>query len=191
MSGDVRTPALTTDCPMHENVALYSLGLLDAAGRAEVETHLSGCPACEAELRSLSEVVLGWAEELPQAAPPASVKSRLMGAVKMPANVSALVRMNEGAWEPAGSEGLERKFLYRNKATGEMALLLRVQPGAVYPSHSHARTEHLYVIDGDLAFDDHTLLSGDYEATEPGRDHASARSETGCLALVIYGPRAR
>ncbi len=41
------------NCEMSVHLGVYALGAADAAERALVETHLSGCPACRAELARL------------------------------------------------------------------------------------------------------------------------------------------
>lgn len=59
------------------------LGALDAADRAELEAHLTGgCAVCDAELARLSQSVELLAHSLPQQAPPAALRSRVLAAVK-------------------------------------------------------------------------------------------------------------
>ena len=59
------------------------LGSLDAADRAELETHLAGgCAVCDEELARLSQSVELLAHSLPQQAPPAALRSRVLAAVQ-------------------------------------------------------------------------------------------------------------
>jgi anti-sigma factor ChrR (cupin superfamily) len=69
--------------------------------------------------------------------------------------------------------------------------LVRVAAGAIYPAHLHNGVEHLYVLDGDIVFDDHTLSSGDYEMRPANSQHSSATTAPGegCLLLVINSGR--
>ena len=59
------------------------LGALDPADRADLEAHLAGgCAVCEAELARHSNCVGVLAHSLPQLAPPAALRSRVLAAVK-------------------------------------------------------------------------------------------------------------
>ncbi len=59
------------------------LGALDAADRAELEAHLAGgCAVCDGELARLSQSVELLAYSLPQQAPPAALRSRVLAAVQ-------------------------------------------------------------------------------------------------------------
>jgi anti-sigma-K factor RskA len=63
--------------------AALVLGVLDDAGRAELEAHLaSGCERCAAELRELSGGATVLALSVPQRRAPAAVRERLMQAVR-------------------------------------------------------------------------------------------------------------
>ena len=91
----------------------------------------------------------------------------------------------EGRWHKV-MPGIEVKRLFVDPATRIITSLLRVAPGAVYPAHRHAGLEHLYVVDGDAIFDDHTLNTGDYEARTPQSVHSTVTTTEGCLLLVIH-----
>ena len=62
--------------------AAHVLGVLDEAGRTELEAHLAeGCPECEAELRSLSGGALVLAMSAPQHRAPAAVRARVLAEI--------------------------------------------------------------------------------------------------------------
>jgi anti-sigma factor ChrR (cupin superfamily) len=96
------------------------------------------------------------------------------------------VRADEGAWQKTPFPGVEIRNLFVDKVTGTVTSLLRAAVGAVYPAHRHGGMEHVYVIDGDLIFDDHTLETGDYEVSRGSTEHSSITTKTGCLALIIH-----
>jgi hypothetical protein len=64
-------------------------------------------------------------------------------------------------------------------------------PGARYPSHHHASLVHCYVIEGDLVFEDHTLLAGDYSAGTPDKDHTAATTKNSCLLFIVHNTQDR
>jgi anti-sigma factor ChrR (cupin superfamily) len=104
----------------------------------------------------------------------------------LPRGVVALVRGQQMNWQPTPFAGVSTARLYEDPIRGELASLVRLTPGAHYPSHHHASLEHCYVIEGDLVFEDHTLVAGDYSAGSPGRDHASATTTQGCLLFIVH-----
>ncbi|HEY6194543.1 MAG TPA: anti-sigma factor, partial [Candidatus Eisenbacteria bacterium] len=59
------------------------LGVLDPAGRAELEAHLAGgCEVCEAELRALSGGATVLALSVPQLHAPPAARARVLEAVR-------------------------------------------------------------------------------------------------------------
>lgn len=61
----------------------YVFGTLDDAERAAVDAHLrAGCTECSTRLRDVSELSVHLARAVPQVAPPARVKARLMDRVQ-------------------------------------------------------------------------------------------------------------
>ena len=81
--------------------------------------------------------------------------------------------------------------LYEDPIRGELSSLVRMLPGARYPSHRHASLEHCYVIEGDLVFEDHTLLAGDYSAGTPDKEHTAATTKNGCLLFIVHNTQDR
>ena len=45
-------------------------------------------------------------------------------------------------WEPTGFDGVSLARLYVDPVRGKLASLVRMAPGAKYPSHRHAGVEH-------------------------------------------------
>jgi anti-sigma factor ChrR (cupin superfamily) len=175
----------------HQNVtdevrdlaSVYALGLLEGSQTAEFERHLAGCTVCQTEVKAFREV----AGELAYAAPPVRPAPRLkQELLRKLAFQHEVVRADEGAWEPTPFPGVELRRLFVDEVTGAVTSLLRAAAGAVYPAHRHGGLEHVYVIDGDLIFNDHTLETGDYEVSASSTRHSSITTKTGCLALIIH-----
>jgi len=81
--------------------------------------------------------------------------------------------------------GVTAKRLYRDSATGHVALLVRMEPGAQYPPHSHADVEHSYVLEGELHFGDLVLRPGDYQCAPASTTHRGSHTVGGCMVLIV------
>jgi anti-sigma-K factor RskA len=65
-----------------EQAEVYAIGALDDDERRQIEAHLAeGCLVCTGRIRETSEAVTILARALPQEAPPAALKARLMEAI--------------------------------------------------------------------------------------------------------------
>ena len=107
----------------------------------------------------------------------------------LPRGLVALVRGEKMNFQPTPFTGVFIAQLYEDPIRGERTSLVRMMPGAHYPSHHHTSLEHCYVVEGDLIFEDHTLTAGDYSAGSPGKDHASATTDQGCLLFIVHDVR--
>ena len=161
----------------------YALGLLQPPETAEFERHLQGCPVCREEVKAIQGVSARMALAAPTVQPAPRVKQQLLAGLR-PEHV--IFRAEEGAWEATPYPGIEVRRLFVDKVTGAITTLLRAAAGAVYPAHRHGGTEQVYVIDGDLIFEDHKLETGDYEISSGSTEHLSITTETGCTALIIH-----
>jgi quercetin dioxygenase-like cupin family protein len=88
-------------------------------------------------------------------------------------------------WEATGSEGFWLKRLYEDPERGERTWLMRMDPGAYSPPHSHDEFEQVYVLEGSFYDEDRLVKAGEFCARSPGAMH-SAASDDGALMLVIY-----
>jgi len=173
-------------CDDGDRASLYALGLLDEAESGMFERHLTSCPACAAEVRQSGDLAVELAGTIPASVPPAGLRQRVLTEAMLPRGVVALVRGAEMNWEPTRFEGVFMAELYRDPIRGELASLVRMTPGARFPSHHHASLEHCYVVDGDVVFEDHTMTAGDYSAGGPGRDHTTATTTRGCTLFIVH-----
>jgi len=176
-------------CGDGDSASLYGLGLLDESESRAFETHLTTCPSCEATLRESGELAVALARTIPVAVPPVSLRQQVLTQATLPRGVAALARGEHLDWQPTPFAGVSMARLYEDPVRGELASLLRIAPGAQFPSHHHSGVEHCYVIEGDLVFDDHELLAGDYAAGIPGGDHSASTTKAGCLLFIVLNAR--
>jgi len=173
-------------CDRGDSASLYALGLLDEAESSTFELHLKSCLLCEAEVRDSGDLAVRLAGTIPPGTPPAGLRDRVLAETVLPRGVLALVRAGKMNWQPTAFTGVSVVRLYEDPARGELSSLVRMVPGAHYPSHRHASLEHCYVLEGDLIFEDHTLTAGDYSAGNPDADHTSATTKHGCLLFLVH-----
>ena len=67
-------------------------------------------------------------------------------------------------------------------------MLVRLAPGVEYPPHTHAGTEELHLLHGELWIDNRQLYPGDYNRAEQGSADQRVSSETGCTCVLITSP---
>jgi anti-sigma factor ChrR (cupin superfamily) len=106
---------------------------------------------------------------------------RIGGAAAPPFKV---VRQDEGEWQAMPFPGVTVKRLHHNRG-GDITMLIRLEPGAVFPGHPHKSGEHCYVLEGDVHFGDLTMGPGDYQWASGDTEHSGSYSENGCLLLMI------
>jgi anti-sigma factor ChrR (cupin superfamily) len=176
-------------CDHDERASLYALGLLDEAESHSFEQHLSSCMFCAAAVRESGDLAVQLAGTISASAPPSGLRQRVLTEPMLPRGVVALIRGQQMKWRPTPFKGVTMVRLYEDPIRGELVSLVRMKPGAHYPSHHHAALEHCYVLEGDLVFQDHTLTAGDYSAGSPDQDHSSATTTQGCLVFIVHNRR--
>lgn len=87
-------------------------------------------------------------------------------------------------WQPF-HPGVDIHWLYREENQGPSAALIRFQPGAVVPTHTHCGLEHIYILSGSQTDGNGRLDAGSLMVHWPGTQHSIA-SEEGCLVLAVY-----
>lgn len=76
---------MTTHDDVRALAVEYALGILDAGERATMEQHLAGCAACRAHVAEERRVLDALGRSVPQVAPPASLRDRVLAAAVTPA----------------------------------------------------------------------------------------------------------
>ncbi len=106
-------------------------------------------------------------------------------ALSRPIAETLMIQTQESAWQDCGAEGFWIKPLYEDEASGQRTWLMRVDPGATAPFHTHEETEQIFVIEGSFYDHENTYQVGDFAIRAPGVSH-SAGSKDGAVLLLIY-----
>ncbi len=108
-----------------------------------------------------------------------NLKSRI--AVDRSKDALTTVAAETGDWfEPVPGNAI--KVLRQDDES--MSMLVRLEPGTVFPAHFHPADEETYVVEGETWFGDIHLKAGDYHLAPKGTTHGEVTTETGCLLLI-------
>jgi anti-sigma factor ChrR (cupin superfamily) len=66
--------------------------------------------------------------------------------------------------------------------------LVRMEPGAQIPPHTHDLPEFIYVLEGELQLAGQTLSSGWVSIAAPGSQHSDVHSVNGCTFILVDRP---
>lgn len=178
-----------------DQAALYSLGLLDAELVPGFERHLESCASCRGEIRAFasaaSQLALATAVE-----PPPQLRARVLSAVvskvvsklEEPPRSIFIQRAGQGAWIDSPFPGVSAKPLFHDPKTGLLTQVVRLEPGARYPSHRHSKPESCYVLEGDVQIGGDSFGMGDFTLAPAGTLHGEVSSRGGCLLLLTSNP---
>jgi anti-sigma factor ChrR (cupin superfamily) len=171
---------------IRERASLFASGALPPDEETEFQEHVKTCGVCAEEARAFRDTA-GWllfASGGVAASP--HLREKLLARIQPPEPPPGIrvVRANEGAWHTL-VPGVVAKRLYQESSTGNVALLVRMEPGAKYPPHSHADVEHCYVLEGELHFGDLVLYPGDYQCAMASTKHRDSHTVNGCTVLIV------
>jgi anti-sigma factor ChrR (cupin superfamily) len=111
------------------------------------------------------------------------------GGITAPVKGSQHYSCSPAQWQATGTEGFWIKPLYEDPERGEKTMLMKVDPGAFAPSHTHeGEFEQVYVLEGSFYDQHRTMKTGDYCCRAPDAPHI-AGSEEGAVVMVIYTRR--
>jgi anti-sigma factor ChrR (cupin superfamily) len=180
-------------CEQSEMTCAYALEALPAGEHAAAEAHIAACPDCGRELESLKPVVkrfVAWPADVLR--PDASLQARLAQRIGEETGKQPMLppagHWTEPEWEQV-APGIACKLLATDAKRHRVSMLVRLAPGASYPAHTHADTEELHLLDGELWIDDRRLLPGDYNYGPPGAADYRVWSETGCTCVLVTSTR--
>jgi anti-sigma factor ChrR (cupin superfamily) len=184
-----RSVLAKTRCEESEVTCAYTLHALPASEIAAAEAHIVSCPDCTRELESLRPVVdrfVAWPTGVlrPTTSLQARLSLRIAEETGKPPVLPPARRWSEPEWETV-APGIECKLLATDSEKHRVSMLVRLAPGASYPSHTHAGVEELHLLDGELWIDERKLVPGDYNCGAPGAGDDRVWSETGCTCLLV------
>jgi anti-sigma factor ChrR (cupin superfamily) len=180
-------------CEHAEAVSAYALHALPSRDAGEIEAHLASCAQCRRELEELRTVVdsfVSWPADVLR--PTASLQARLAQRIAGETGAEPVVPSQRQWSEPEWAEvapGISCKLLATDADSGMVSMLVRLAPGGEYPPHTHAGTEELHLLDGELWIDDRKLYPGDYNRAERGTGDQRVWSETGCTCVLVTSTR--
>ena len=177
-------------CGQRERVALYAVRALSPAETADIAAHLSRCPECQREMRTLRPVIDAWPKDVLR--PPEALWERVAHRIAEEAGGNPMLARQEPYAEPAWESvapGIACKVLANDSERHRISMLVRLEPGAEYPPHSHAGVEELHLLYGELWIDDRKLSPGDYSRAEAGTSDRRVWSATGCTCVLITSTR--
>lgn len=97
------------------------------------------------------------------------------------------VREADVPWISLEMPGVTMKVLHQDETTRAMAVLTRMEPGAVIPAHWHSTAdETVYVLDGDFVEDGETFRRGSYFRGKAGTMHGPHSTVEGCTVLTHF-----
>ena len=180
-------------CEESEATCAYAARALAASEIAAAEAHIAACPDCRRELESLHPVVdrfVAWPTDVLR--PTTSLQAKLARRIAeetgkepvLPPARQVKQPWSEPEWEQV-APGIECKLLAADAERHRVSMLVRLAPGASYPAHTHAGTEELHLLDGELWIDERKLVPGDYNYGQPGEGDERVWSETGCTCVLI------
>lgn len=97
---------------------------------------------------------------------------------------SLFIDLDSAEWIPV-EPGIRMKTIFKDDATGESTMLMKLDPGSRSPMHSHDQLEEILVLEGSFSDQDHTYTAGQYCVRAIGAEHETY-SETGGVVLLIY-----
>ena len=72
-----------------------------------------------------------------------------------------------------------------DKARSLVTLVIRAEPGAVYPSHKHHGPEECFVISGSVVIDGRVLRAGDFHHADDDSEHGEITTIEGADVLLV------
>jgi predicted ChrR family anti-sigma factor len=193
----------------------YVLGTLSSDERAQVESHLKGCPRCRKEAAEASEAVAGLALAVAPEAPSPRARRRVLKAVdpeRFASRVAGLAQLfdlseaqakalleelnHAEGWEPGPVEGFSlRHGTHGPRLQGMYTGFVRLEPGTRFPHHRHLGREVMFVLEGGFRVDGSGAEydAGDTLEMSVGTSHSFTavrpagpdEEEEDCIAAVL------
>lgn len=162
-----------------------AVGALDADEQRELAARVATlAPEGQAQVSRLYDTVTAVAGSAEPVQPPAHVRERVLAAARTPGRYT-LKAGDADDWFDTPCAGIRGRVLSVDQATQKATLLLRAQPGAVYPSHHHHGAEECYVLRGSIVIDGQSLHAGDFHHADADSDHGEIFTVEGADVLIV------
>ena len=161
-----------------------SVGALDPDERVELQARLDALtPDERSEVARLYDAATAVALSVPPLEPPAHARARLLAAARKPSTYT--VWAADATWIDTGLPGIRARVLAVDKTRSLVTLMIRAEPGAVYPSHKHHGPEECFVISGSVVIDGRVLRAGDFHHADEDSDHGEITTTEGAEVLLV------
>jgi hypothetical protein len=179
---------------LEEQACLYVLGDLSETETVEFEQEIARSPELAALVRDLAGTGEQLARLVPEVAPPAVLKSRILEAIdgqgrpqkpSIPAGLAFATANDDAGWKPLPIPGASLKLLSYEPNRGYAVLLGKLGPGVRYPAHINAGPEDFMILTGDLHVSGRRLGPGDFHHADSGSLHEENFSVEGCTLIAV------
>ena len=161
-----------------------SVGALDPDERIALQARLGALtPDQRSEVARLYDAATAVALNIPQVEPPAHVRERVLAMVRKPTRYT--VWAADATWMDTGVPGIQARVLAVDRARSLVTLMIRAEPGAVYPPHTHHGPEECFVISGSVVIDGRVLRAGDFHHADEDSDHGEITTTEGAEVLLV------
>ena len=149
----------------------------------------SACADCRQEMEALRPIIdsfVSWPIDVLR--PSASLWGRLARRIATETGGDPVVPVPPRWAEPEWKEvapGISCKLLATDTEKNRVSMMVRLAPGADYPTHRHQDIEELHLLYGELIVDDTKLHPGDYLRADADSVDHRVWSETGCTCVLL------
>lgn len=174
---------------IEETAALYAAGSLTIAETLAFNARLSsGCRLCHAALQQANTGVIALSLSVPEYEPDPGLEARLLGSLgpQLPRKQAVLSRFPDAEeWQDSGVSGITEKILFNDPVSGLQTCLVRMEPGACFPSHFHSKTEQCLVLEGEVYWGSQRYGKGDFVIGLAGQQLPEISTRDGNILLMI------
>jgi anti-sigma factor ChrR (cupin superfamily) len=140
-------------------------------------------PQQRSEVAGLYDAGAAVALTVPRQEPPAHVRDRVLAVARTPTRYT--VWAADAAWIDTGLPGVRARVLAVDKVRSLVTLVIRAEPGAVYPAHKHHGPEECFVISGSVVIDGRVLRAGDFHHADEDSEHGEITTTEGAEVLIV------
>ena len=164
--------------------ARYVLGLVSRRERIGLEHAMETNDALLADVGLWQDRFQALADRVDPIEPSPGVFEAIIASVNSePQPGSTTVRADDGEWIRL-LDGVYKKSLLIDREEGTESFLLRLDPGASCPAHSHTKTEECLVMEGEVIIGQTRFGVGDYHAVPADIGHLTISTQTGTTMFI-------